>query len=333
LVIRCAVFLFFLAFSAIPMLAQQTVLLVGQKASSTVGFYTPDGKALATVPVGKHPHEMVISPDGRYAYTADNGTMAIEDTGLGNNTVSMIDIRARKRSAVISLGNYHRPHGIAIDARTGDLLVTTEIPARLLVIDGKSHKILRAYDPKGKTPHIVTLGKDGKFAYVSNAGSNTVSAIELASGKVTLIPVGTRPEGSTLSKDGTRLYVANRFSNEITIVDTAKKAKVGSIKTGAQPVRVQLTPDQKYAVYGMANGHAIGFADLAQGKEVDEVSTDGNRIVSMHLSPDGKWALGGAADVDLVYIVDIASRKIRNKFSVPKGSNPDPVQAVEIPRK
>jgi YVTN family beta-propeller protein len=330
-VIRFALLLVSLSLSAIPVLAQQTILLVGQKASSSVGFYTTDGKPLATVPVGKHPHEMVISPDGRYAYTTDNGTMAIEEPGNGNNTVSVIDIRARKRVAVIDLGTYYRPHGIDIDPATGNLFVTTENPAQLLIIDAKTHKILKTYDPKGKTPHIVTAGKDGKWAYVSNAESGTVSAIELATGKLISIPVGTRPEGSTLTKDGTRLYVANRTSSEISIIDTATKKNIGSIKTGKQPVRVQLTPDQKYAVYGLADGHGMGFADLAQGKEVAEVHTDGERVVSMHISPDGKWAMGGTEEGNTVYIVDIATHKVHKKFSVPDGSNPDPVVAVEAP--
>jgi YVTN family beta-propeller protein len=330
-VIRFALLLLWLSLSALPMVAQQTVLLVGQKGNSSVGFYTAEGKPLATVPVGTHPHELVVSPDGRYAYTTDNGTMVIEETGEGNNTVSVIDIRARKRSAVISLGKYYRPHGIDIDPASGNLFVTTENPEQLLVIDAKSHKILKTYDPKGKTPHIVAASKDGKWAYVSNAGSGTVSAIELSTGKLISIPVGTRPEGSTISKDGTRLYVANRTSNEISIIDTATKKNIGSIKTGNQPVRVQPTPDQKYLVYGLADGHAIGFADLAKRRQVAEVPTDGERIVSMHISPDGKWAMGGTEEGNSVYIVDIASRKVHTKFSVPNGSNPDPVVAVVVP--
>jgi len=331
-VIRAAVLLLSLAICALPVAAQRTVLIVGQKASSTVGFYTPEGKPLATVAVGQHPHELLISPDGRYAYTTDNGTMAIEEAGNGNNTVSQIDIRARKRSSVISTGKFYRPHGIDMDPVTGNLLVTTENPPQLLVIDSKTHEILRTYDPKGKTPHIVTAGKDGKWAYVSNAGSGTVSAIELATGRLISIPVGERPEGSTLSKDGKRLYVCNRTSGEISIIDTDTKKNIGTIKSGKQPVRIQLTPDQKYAVYGMADGHAIGFADLAQRKEVAQVPTNGERVVSMHISPDGKWALAGTEEGNSVYIVDIASRKLVRKFSVPNGSNPDPVQAVVVPQ-
>jgi DNA-binding beta-propeller fold protein YncE len=115
-------------------------------------------------------------------------------------------LHARKRAAAIPLGKYHRPHGIAINPVTGHLLVSTETPDQLLVVDLEKKEVIRRYDTKGQTPHIVAAGRDGKWAYVSNARSGTVAAIELASGEVQLIPAGGRPEGSVLSKDGKRLY-------------------------------------------------------------------------------------------------------------------------------
>ena len=104
------------------------------------------------------------------------------------------------------------------------MLVTTELPDQLLVIDPNSRKIVRTYDTKGKTSHIVTLGRGGKFAYVSNSTTSQIAAIEMATGAVTLIPTGGRPEGTVLSKDGTRLYTANRVGDNITIIDTGRNA-------------------------------------------------------------------------------------------------------------
>jgi DNA-binding beta-propeller fold protein YncE len=42
--------------------------------------------------VGKHPHEFVVSTDGRYAYTTDNGSMLLETPGQGGNTISIVDL-------------------------------------------------------------------------------------------------------------------------------------------------------------------------------------------------------------------------------------------------
>ncbi len=322
-------FVLFLVF-CVSLSADQTLLLVSQKAGSSVGFYTPEGKHLTSVEVGTHPHVMVLSADGRYAYTTDNGTMQIEHAGEGGNTVSVIDLHTRKRVAVISLGRYYRPHGIDIDPATGNLLVTSENPDQLLVVDPKAQKVLRTYDTKGQTPHIVAAGKDGKWAYVSNARSGTVAAIELATGDVKLIPAGGRPEGSTLSKDGKRLYVVNRDSSELTIIDTEKKSNIGTIKTGDGPVRVGLSADGKYAIYGMIRAMKVGFADLETRKEVAVVDV-GGPLVSLHTSRDGKWAFAAAQDDDTVFVISIADRKLQRKFKTTSGAGPDPVQQITVP--
>src|SRR4029453_11082895 len=90
--------------SSVATPAQSSTYLILQKAESSMGFYTPAGQHLASVPVGKHPHEFVISTDGRYAYTTDNGTMLLEQAGQGGNTVSIVDLVNRKRVGEISLG-------------------------------------------------------------------------------------------------------------------------------------------------------------------------------------------------------------------------------------
>src|SRR3954452_17492571 len=101
-------------FSSVLLFGQDSTLLILQKGGSSLGYYSAAGDYLATVPVGPHPHEMVLSSDGKYLYCTDNGTMQIEQAGKGNNTISMVDVAARKRIG-ISLGNFRRPHGIDID--------------------------------------------------------------------------------------------------------------------------------------------------------------------------------------------------------------------------
>ncbi len=130
-------------------------LVVLLKGASALGFYTPEGKLLSTVAVGQHPHEMVLSADGKTLYTTDNGTMRIEHAGSGGNTVTAVDVASRRKRGSISLGKFHRPHGIDLDPATGRLAVTTELPDRLLLLDPVRGRVLRSYDTKGKTSHMV----------------------------------------------------------------------------------------------------------------------------------------------------------------------------------
>ena len=81
------VFLFVLGAAAA--LAQEPDLAIVQKISGTVGFYTSGGRLVSQVKVGKHPHEAVLSPDGKFLYVTDNGILWMTDPGEGGNTVSI----------------------------------------------------------------------------------------------------------------------------------------------------------------------------------------------------------------------------------------------------
>jgi YVTN family beta-propeller protein len=307
---------------------QKTTYLVLQKAASSLGYYAPEGQVLATVGVGQHPHEMVFSPDGKYLYVSDNGTMRIEQAGTGGNTISIIDVNARKKIGEISLGEYHRPHGLDIDRKTGRLAVTTELPDQLLLVDPVKRTIVKKFDTKGKTSHMVTLGPNGTWAYVSNSSSGNVAAIHLTSGEVKLIPTGTRPEGSVLSRDGKELYVANREAASITVIDTARQQPVASIATDKGPVRIALTPDGKTLVYGVMHDKRVAFADPATRRETGYVLLP-NEPVSCTVSRDGKLAFASAEQADTVYVVSIEQKKIIGEIKTTKGSGPDPV--LEVP--
>jgi YVTN family beta-propeller protein len=298
--------------------------LILHKAASTLGFYDGTGRLIDTVRVGTHPHEMVLAPDGRHVYVADNGVMLLTDSGEGGNTVSIVDIASRKRVGVISLDRFRRPHGISLDRQTGRLLVTTELPDRLLMLDPAARRVVRDYDTRGRTPHMVTLGPGGAFAYVSNSNSALVAAIDLQSGEATIIPTGESPQGSALAPDGRRLYVTNRDASSIAIIDTSSRRKVGSIDTGPAPNRVAITPDGGLLVYSLGKGAAVGFADTRTGEVVGKLPLEGS-IVSLSLSPDGTRAYAAAQELDRVYLVSVPMRKLIGTIQTPPGAGPDPV--------
>lgn len=305
-------------------LAAEPVYLALLKGSNALTYFSPTGKVLATVPVGQHPHEMAFSPDGKYLYTTDNGVMRIEHAGKGGNTISIIDVAARRRIGVVDLGNFYRPHGIDVDAESGRIVITTELPDRLLVIDAAQRKVVRDFDTKGKASHMVTLGPGGKWAYVSNSSSGNVAAIKLDSGETKLIPTGARPEGSVLSKDGTELYVTNRESASISVIDTATNRVAATIKTSKGPVRIALTPDGGTLVYSAMHERKVAFADPKQRKQVDYLLVPGEPV-SCHLSRDGKLAFVSTETTDTVYVISVADRKIVGEIKTGEGSAPDPV--------
>jgi YVTN family beta-propeller protein len=209
--------------------------------------------------------------------------------------------------------------------KTGLIVATIENPDGLLLIDPIARKVVRKYDVKGKSPHMVALSPDGAIAYVSNSNSNAVAALNLASGNVEkIIPVGKNPQGGTVTRDGKRLYISNDGSNTISIIDTTSNQVIGEIKTGDEPARAEFTPDEKLLVYNLQSGEGCGFADPRTGKQIAQVKLPGKPL-SLSLSRDGLTAYLGLMDSDSVAIVSVAGKKVIRIVPTPKGAGPDTV--------
>jgi YVTN family beta-propeller protein len=318
----------FLPFLGAAVWAQPPAYAVIEKVSGNVGFLDDSGKRSADVKVGTYPHEMVFSPDHRLLYITDNGVLWMTNQGDGGNTISIIDVKSRERVGAIDLGKYRRPHGIDVDPKTGNLVVTVESPDGLLLIDPKGRKILRVYDVKGKAPHMVLVDHKGEFAYAMNSVSHDVSAVHLKTGEVTLIPTGKNPQGAALSRDGKTLYVANSDDESISIIDVAQKKRIALIPTGKQPVRVEIGPDERTLIYAMQNAEAVGFADIAERKQIAEIKLTG-QPVSLTMSKDRRTAYSSVQMQDKIFVVSVPDRKIIKVFEIPKDSGPDVVLPLQ----
>jgi DNA-binding beta-propeller fold protein YncE len=142
-----------------------------------------------------------------------------------------------------------------------------------------------------------------------------------------LIEVGKGPQGSLLSRDGSRLWVTCRDEGRIDIIDTAAKARIGSIRTGDGVNRVVATPDESLLVYSLQTGEAVGIADVAAGQQVAEVPLGGQPL-SISLSRDGGYAFAGVQDKDQIWIVSVPERKVVQVIETLPGSGPDPVLEI-----
>lgn len=317
-----------LAAASTVLAAQDFQLVIVEKKAGAVGFYTQDGKRTAGVKIGEHPHEIVLSADNRYAYVSDNGILWMQYAGEGGNTISIVDLKERKKAGVIDLGSYRRPHGLALDSKRNRLVCTIENPDGLLLIDLNARKVMRKYDVKGEDPHMVILSPDGEYAFVSNTATGAIAAIHLASGTTKVIPTDKRPQRAVRSHDGKLIYVTNSDGNSISILDVAKQEIRGRIRTGAGPGRVTLTPDGKTLVYNLQAGEGVGFADLATGKQTHEIRLPGAPL-SLTMSPDGRYAYAGVQDKDTVVVISVGERRIVRSFKTPDGAGPDPVVALD----
>jgi YVTN family beta-propeller protein len=200
------------------------MLLVGVSGDDRIAFIDTEKKTVvATTEVAK-PHTIAITPNGKLAYVAsqapgnfalvivDIGTHAIVGavkldkpprdlefghdgkalyfTQAGVNAVRVLDPASNKVVAEISTGA--SPHMANFFPNTALGIALVQGPSELLLFDPVANIPVRSIGV-GKQPHWVTVSGDGKTAYVSNEGSNDVSVVDLASGKVKTIAVGNAP--------------------------------------------------------------------------------------------------------------------------------------------
>ncbi|HVW87276.1 MAG TPA: hypothetical protein VHB50_21465 [Bryobacteraceae bacterium] len=320
----------FLALFAVAVSAQAAsapALAIVEKASGHLGFFDAGGHLVKEVAVGAHPHEMVFSSDGRYAFTTDNGVMVMTEKNPGENTVSIVDVKQESKAGVIDLGGHRRPHGIDFDPSTGHVLVTTELPSALLILDPAKRKVLDVYDVHGRAPHMVRLAPDHRTAFVTCTDTSNLSIIDLKTRDVVTVATGARPQGIVFSPDFKRVYVANSDGHTVTVIDAVAKKRIGEINVGGNhsgPVRVAISPDGKTAIAALQLDHAVSFANTASMKEEKTIPLPG-MPVSMTLAANGKTAYCSLQDLDTVYEISIPERKILRSFKTPPHSGPDPV--------
>src|SRR5579864_7521304 len=91
--------------TGVPVGAASSTLLVLNKGNLTLVTVDPTTlKVTGSYPSGPDPHEVIASSDGQTAYVT-NYTQG--------NTISVIDLAAKKRLPPIELGGLARPHGLA----------------------------------------------------------------------------------------------------------------------------------------------------------------------------------------------------------------------------
>ena len=323
--IRFAAVLF--AFFALALSASAATLVVLNKSEHTASLIDPEsGKTLAKLPVGRGPHEVIVSLDGRTAYVSNFGPYGICPAGdtmckTPGNTITVLDLAERKVKATYNYGSNTGQHGSVISRDSKYLWVTSETPQSLLEIDAATGKIVNQWMTKQERSHLVVVTPDEKKFYVSNTVSGSVSVIERATGAVNVISIGKGAEAITISPDGREVWVGMPFDNKIAVISTAKDELAEMLESGGkQPQRIRFTPDGKEVWVSHVAGDTLTVIDAKSRKVVANVSV-GKRPQGIVFSPDGRLGYFALSGSNQVAVIDVPDRKLVQNFDT--GLDPD----------
>jgi YVTN family beta-propeller protein len=315
------------------------VFVTNERSGDVTVIEGGDLKVLATIPVGKRPRGIHLSPDGKVVYVALSGTPIEAPPQIDANGNPIFD---KKKDD---------------DDENAD-----KAADGIGVLDVGARK-LRTKLNAGSDPEEFALSKDGRQIYISNEDTKTASVIDIATGKLQhIIPVGQEPEGVTTTPDGKQFYVTCEAGGDIYVIDTgsysavahfkvngrprsvvflsggigfipsesagelnvidsinAKVLKTIKLPAGSRPMRVKLSPDEKRLYVSNGRAGTVSVFDSHSYELLDTIKV-GARPWGIGISPDGKLLFAANGPSNDVSVVDLKTDKEVSRIKA--GSSP-----------
>ena len=237
--------------------AADKVYIANENADTVSVIDATSFKVLTPVRVGKMPHNVQLSPDGKVVWVTNNGE---PDPAPGHPGMNKAEHTVMAKPGAVWL----------ID--TGSDAVIAKIPV-------------------GLHPAHVVLTPDGRFAYITNGGDNSVTVIDAAARSiVATIAVGKFPHGVRFAPDGKQAYVANLKGGSVSVIDVATRKEIAQIPVGKGPAQVGFTPDGLLAFVSLSEARAVAVIDPATRKVTRKISV-GTVPIQLYATPDSRTLL------------------------------------------
>lgn len=291
-------------------------LVVTNKTPSTATLIdVASGRILAVIPTGAGPHEVVLTRDGRLAVVTDYG-------GQPGRTLTVIEMTFQRVARTVDLGTYHRPHGIVFLPGDSVVAVTSEASGNVVLVNVVSGQVRRAVATQGGGSHMVGVTANGALAYTGNMASNTVSELDLRTGRFTRSwPVPQTPEAVNVTPDGREVWVGSNATGRVSVVDVASGAVTTAAEGFGWPYRVLFTPDAATVLLPDLRGEDLRFVDRASKRELGRIAFPGAGPQGITVTPDGRYAFQSLSRQGRVAIIDVASRTVVGHLAA--GDTPD----------
>ena len=302
------------------------VLLAPEKGSNHVSVFDPlAGKLLYRLDVNAGPHEVRSSTDLQTVVVSNYGK---EKPG---HSIGVIDVPGKKVVRTISTGRYGRPHDMAFLPGDTRVVVTTEEPGALLVVDLTEARVVETIATKQRRSHMVALSPDASRAYVTNVQSGSVSVIDLAKKRlIEIVPTGAGAEGVAYVSTTDEIWVTNRVADTVSVIDAKKLTVVATIPTPKFPIRAVFVPTQNLVLVSAAQSDTLYVLDVTTrsirrtiampGMPTKPVTTrarlfgdsfsKGAAPIGILITPDGRYAYVANSYADVISVLDLKSWKV-----------------------
>lgn len=164
------------------------------------------------------------------------------DSSDSDETV-VIDARSFAITDRIITGKH--PTHLTLDPHSGLLAIMLEGENAIAMLDTEKDELVKKLEGFS-TPHFMRFSRDGKWAYVANAGANHLTRVRMATLEIDgTIQLDGTSAGSTVEDEGGfmdaqidetgTLYAAHKDSGKVIVYDTISNTKLNELSVGKRP--------------------------------------------------------------------------------------------------
>ena len=197
-------------------------LYVTTEIDKTITIIDPKSlKIVGTLPTGQpESHMMVLSHDGRRAYTAN----------VGPGTVSVIDIAARKVLKIIPISKNTQRISISPDDKW--VFTADQTKPQMAVVDTATNTVAK-WIPMEGIGYGSAVTPDGRWLLVALPDQNKVAVIDIKTMQVArTVSVGDYPQEVLVRPNGKSAYVSCEKANTVAEINLTNWTVTRTIPTG-----------------------------------------------------------------------------------------------------
>jgi len=270
----------------------------------------PSRQVIKTIPVGKEPHHLMMTPDEKTLLIAN---AAGNDVVLMNPSTGELTGRIPNIIDPYQIG-YSPNHKWFV--ANGNRLDRVDIYAA----NGADLKLSKTVK-LAKTPSHIAFTSDSKIVFITLQDSSELAAIDLETQSVLwVMPTGKVPAGLWMTPGDQYLLIGITGDDYVQVIDWKARKEVKRISTGKGAHNFRPLGDKKHVFVSNRIASSISLINMQTLEKVGDITGLPAGPDDMEITPDGKTLWVTLRFAKKVGVIDIPSMKLMTV--IPVGKSP-----------
>jgi len=291
--------------------AEPKIAIVLNSGEATVSLIDmPTRKVIKTVPVGKEPHHLMMTPDQKTLMVAN---------AAGNDVTLMNPVSGELTGRIPDIID---PYQIGYSPNNKWFVANGNRLDRVDVYHAQGADLKLAKTIKlGKTPSHVAFTADSKIAFITLQDSNELAAIDLDTQTVMWkMTTGKLPAGIWMTPGDQYALVGITGEDYVQVIDWKNRKEVKRIFTGKGAHNFRPLGDKKHVFVTNRIASSISLLNMQTLEKTGDITGLPAGPDDMEITPDGKTLWVTLRFSKKVGVIDIPSMKLVSV--IPVGKSP-----------